>query len=145
MSYNHTIASPGPWKGNSIDNSIAGDIYNMSDLKPHLTNKSSFNLSRELAPMNSTPEKIGGKLLYVDKPAFNSTEIVSDLTTISENTEITLRVGSSPQVQRRDKKDNSRRISIGDLVEKFKRIRAQSANGTHLEHSGDNSDDSTKG
>ncbi|XP_015119727.1 uncharacterized protein LOC107042968 [Diachasma alloeum] len=146
--YNHTIASPGPWKTNSIDNSIAGDVYNMSDLKPHLGNKSSFNLSRDLsAPMNSTPEKVTGhkQMIYVDRPAFNSTEIVSELTTISENMEIMLTVGASPNVQRREKReDSNRRISIGDLVEKYKKIREQSANVTYLEHSGDNSDDSTK-
>ncbi|XP_011305605.1 uncharacterized protein dgt6 [Fopius arisanus] len=145
--HNHSAVSPGHWKTNSNDSSIVGDVYNMSDLKPYLATKSSFNLSRELsAPMNSTPEKIVGQkqMLYVERPAFNSTEIVSELSTISENMEIRLTVGSSPNLQRMEKRENNRRISIGDLVEKYKKIREQSANVTYLEHSGDNSDDSAK-
>ncbi|XP_063976792.1 uncharacterized protein LOC135162357 [Diachasmimorpha longicaudata] len=146
--YNNTIASPGHWKTISIDNSMAGDVYNMSDLKPHLANKSSFNLSRDLsAPMNSTPETITGhkQMIYVDRPAFNSTEIVSELTTISENMEIRLTVGGCSDPQRTEKREDSkRRISIGDLVEKYKKIREQSVNVTYLENSGDNSDESTK-
>lgn len=126
---NCSIASTGSWKMSTlVDNS--------------------FNMSmRDLTapPNNSTPERISSRSVNhtinpLDKPEFNSTEIVNELGTINENTEIKISMGVSPRPKTdkplSDEKKHRRR-SISDLVERFRRIREISSTG-FIENSNDN-------
>ncbi|KAK0097801.1 hypothetical protein PV326_013642 [Microctonus aethiopoides] len=130
---NCSMASTSSWKASTfIEGHNSENIYNMSDLRAQLATTSSANVSLDLptpikftpqctvAPPNTLPIK------DIEKPAFNSSEVISELETINEATEINIGTKSLNKSMLDAEKQSSKRLSISDLIERYKKVRDQS-------------------
>lgn len=135
------MSVPGSSRLNSVsDMNATCDVYNISELRQHVTTKSKFgnrgmytppkrNISRASSTINDEHKSIA----------------MIDESRINEMTERTVEIGQSPKTRKDEKPSDRSRRSISDLVERYKKLREKSNDLTaHFENSSVASDESEK-
>ena len=110
-----------------LDMNATCDVYNVSELRPHLVTKNKFTDIRSIRtpPKVLTRERNASLASStINDEAFGSQSMITvSKTVIDETTEFKIALGSSPDEK---KETTNRRVSISDLVERYRKLHEKS-------------------